>query len=149
MGVSTGNQLRIRIGSSFRINFRGNAILLRLGQFPGIHHQLEIWLINRVECHPINLRLLLLPRQTLFRTRFLAQLILSQFLFSQIFVQRNSVLIDLMTQTIHVPHHVVELGIVLNALFRASPELINKQGMAIGPFRVFRLGHFFIWQGVF
>src|SRR5213075_3188096 len=73
--VTAADQIRICIGSGLRVKFWRNAILLRLGQFPRIHDQLKIRLINRVECYPVNSRFLLIPRQTFFGASFFAQFI--------------------------------------------------------------------------
>ena len=85
--VTAADQIRICVGSSsFRVNFWRNAILLRLGQLPRIHDQLEIRFINRVECYPVNSRLLLIPCQTFFRASFFAQFIVLKLFFALIFV---------------------------------------------------------------
>ena len=42
----------------------------------------------------------------------------------------------------------MKFRIVLHALFGVAPQLINEQRMCIGPFCVFRLGHFVIGQRI-
>ena len=54
-----------------------------------------------------------------------------------------------MAQTIHILHDVVKFRIAFHALLGTSPELVDKQRMAVRPFRVFRFGNFVVRQRVF
>jgi hypothetical protein len=109
---------------------------------------LEIRFINRVERHPINSRLLLIPRQALLGTRLLTQFVVLKFLLSRILVQRNPILIELVPQAINVLHHVMKFGVVLDPFLRTSPQLIDKQGMSIRPLRISRLRYLVVGKGV-
>ena len=55
----------------------------------------------------------LISRKTFFRARFFAKLVSVNFLAADVFIQRDPILIELVPQTLHVFHDVMEFRVVL------------------------------------
>src|SRR5207237_1934978 len=89
-------------------SYFGRAVLFSGSKFTGIHDELEIWLIDGVECYPIDARLFGIARQSLLSAQLLARLIVREFLFPHIFIERNPIVIKPMAQSFHIFLKVME-----------------------------------------
>src|SRR6266436_4531912 len=86
--------------------------------------------------------------ETLLRARFFAQFLVLNFFSAPVFIQGDAFFIKLVSEPLHVFHHIMEFGVVLDAVGRAPFQFLNKQRMTIRPFGIARFWHFVVWQTI-
>src|SRR4029077_21281295 len=91
---------------------------------------------------------LFMAGETLFRAAFFAQFLVLNFFSARVLIQGDAIFIKLVSEPLHVFHHIMEFGVVLDALGRAAFQFLNKQRMTIRPFGIARFWHFVVWQTI-